>query len=90
MAQFSYNLQKSESSKFSPFELATGQQPLSSHSVMAGYKGANVDVTEHLKSWNEKVDLARYHLTQASDRMKKFADRHRRKLVFDVGDKVLV
>lgn len=57
---------------------------------MAGYKGVNVNATEHLKSWNEKVDLARYHLTQASDRMKKFADRHRRELEFNVGDKVLV
>ncbi|XP_059066504.1 uncharacterized protein LOC131857796 [Cryptomeria japonica] len=89
-AQFSYNLQKSESSKYSPFDLATGQQPLTPHTMLTGYRGADVSATELLKTWNERVDLARYHLTQASDRMKKFVDRHRRKLEFNVGDKVLV
>lgn len=39
IAQFSYNLQKSESTGASPFELATGQQPLAPYDVAAPYKG---------------------------------------------------
>ncbi|RVW63081.1 Transposon Tf2-11 polyprotein [Vitis vinifera] len=39
IAQFSYNLQRSEATNKSPFELATGQQPLTSHTLMIGYTG---------------------------------------------------
>lgn len=39
VARFSYNLQKSEFTRHSPFELATGQQPLTPHTVMGGYTG---------------------------------------------------
>ncbi|CAN6684103.1 unnamed protein product [Malus baccata var. baccata] len=38
-AQFSYNLQRSESTGKSPFELATGQQPLTPNTVVTGYTG---------------------------------------------------
>lgn len=37
IAQFSYNLQKSESTHMSPFELATG--PLTPNTVATGYTG---------------------------------------------------
>ncbi|CAN6455079.1 unnamed protein product [Victoria cruziana] len=39
VAQFCYNLQKSESSGHSPFEVATGQQPLMPHTLAAQEKG---------------------------------------------------
>ena len=39
IAQFSYNLQKSEATNKSPFELATGKQPLTPHTLTIGYTG---------------------------------------------------
>ena len=39
IAQFSYNLQRSESTRKSPFEIVTGQQPLTPNSIATGYKG---------------------------------------------------
>ncbi|RVX18881.1 Transposon Tf2-12 polyprotein [Vitis vinifera] len=39
VAQFSYNLQRSEATNKSPFELATGQQPLTPHTLTIGYTG---------------------------------------------------
>ena len=38
-AQFSYNLQRSEATNKSPFELATEQQPLTPHTLTIGYTG---------------------------------------------------
>lgn len=37
VAQFSYNLQRSESTNKSPFELATGQQPLTPQTLVTKY-----------------------------------------------------
>jgi hypothetical protein len=90
MAQFSYNLQKSGSSHYSLFELAMGQQPLTPHRVLGRNRESDVIVMEAVKRWNEKVDVARYYLTEASDKMKKFADRERREVEFKLGDKVLL
>ena len=39
IAQFSYNLQRSETTNKSSFELATGQQPLTPHTLTIGYTG---------------------------------------------------
>ena len=39
IAQFLYNLQKSEATNKSPFELTTWQQPLTSHPLTIGYMG---------------------------------------------------
>lgn len=66
-AQFSYNLQKRESSKYSPFELAMGQQPLTLHTMMHRYQGGDFNVVDMVQTWNERVDMARYHLTKASE-----------------------
>ena len=42
MAQFSYNLQRSESTGRKPFELATGQQPQTSHSLPTMFEGKSL------------------------------------------------
>ena len=41
IAQFSYNLQMSEATNKSPFELAIGQQPLTPHTLTIGYTGSS-------------------------------------------------
>ena len=53
IAQFSYNLQRSETTNKSPFELATGQQPLTPHTLMIGYTGRSPAAFKFAKRWHE-------------------------------------
>ena len=89
VAQFSYNLQKSESTNQSPFEIVTGQQPLTPSTVATGYKGSSPSAFKFAKEWQEQADLARTCLHKASKRMKKWADKKRRHVEFQAGDLVL-
>ncbi|KAH0650191.1 hypothetical protein KY284_030103 [Solanum tuberosum] len=89
-AQFSYNLQRSEATGRSPFELATRQQPNTPQSlpVDAGLKSPSA---YHMaKAWEEQVDLARSYLDKAARKMKKFADRKRRLVDYRIGDQVMI
>ncbi len=90
VAQFSYNLQRSESTNHSPFELATGQQPLTPHTMATGYTGRSPAAFKFAKGWHEQADVARSYLDKASKKMKKWADKKRRNVEYQVGDLVLV
>ncbi len=90
VAQFSYNLQRSESTGKSPFEIVTGQQPSTPNAVAVGYQGSSPAAYKFAKSWSEETDLARSCLHKASKRMKKWADRKRRHVEYQEGDQVLV
>ena len=89
-AQFSYNMQKSSATGFSPFELATGQQPLAPHTVSKGFHGPSPSAMLFMKRWQDQVGRARTSLTAAADRMKRYADRKRRDVEFKVGDRVFL
>ena len=69
IAQFSYNLQKSESTGQSPFEFVTGQQPLTPSSLATGYKGPNSPAYKFAKDWNDQVGVTRAYLEKASRKM---------------------
>ncbi|KAH0652439.1 hypothetical protein KY290_030876 [Solanum tuberosum] len=78
---------RSEATRKSPFELATGQQPNTPQSlpVDSGLKSSGA---YHVaKSWEEQVDLARSYLDKAAQKMKKFADRKRRPVDYRIGDR---
>ena len=90
VAQFSYNLQRSESTGSSPFELATGQQPLTPNTVVSGYTGSSPAAYKTAKEWQVTNELARAQLEKATRKMKKWADKHRRDVVFQPGDMVFV
>ncbi|KAL7116077.1 hypothetical protein ACP275_04G220700 [Erythranthe tilingii] len=90
VAQFSYNLQRSEATGRSPFELATGQQPLTPHTLATTTDGRSPGALKMAKSWEEQADLARACLEKARRRMKKWADDKRRPREFDVGAQVMV
>ena len=49
MAQFSYNLQRSEVTNKSQFELASGQQPLTPHTLAMGYTGRILGLSSSLR-----------------------------------------
>ncbi|KAE8697362.1 hypothetical protein F3Y22_tig00110621pilonHSYRG00135 [Hibiscus syriacus] len=89
VAQFSYNLQRSEATNQSPFEIVTGQQPLTPNTVVTKYEGPNPSAHNVAKEWHEQHDLARACLHKAGKRTKKWADRKRRDVNFEVGDLVL-
>ncbi|KAE8720538.1 hypothetical protein F3Y22_tig00019093pilonHSYRG00019 [Hibiscus syriacus] len=89
VAQFSYNLQRSEATNQSPFEIVTGQQPLTPNTVVTKYEGPNPSAHNVSKEWHEQHDLARACLHKAGKQTKKWADRKRRDVNFEVGDLVL-
>ncbi|KAJ4971910.1 hypothetical protein NE237_005009 [Protea cynaroides] len=90
VAQFSYNLQNSETTNQSPFEVAIGQQPLTPHTLMTKYTGRSPSAFKAAKEWHEKMDVAKSYLDKATKKMKKWADKDRRPEHFMVGDLVLV
>ncbi|CAL5371561.1 unnamed protein product [Camellia sinensis] len=90
-AQFCYNLHRSSATGMSPFELATGQQPLTPHEVARTGSGGRCPAAYRFaRAKQDMLDEAQDSLAKASKRMKKYADKGRRPLEFKVGDKVLL
>ncbi|KAA0040658.1 hypothetical protein IC582_025605 [Cucumis melo] len=90
VAQFSYNLQRSEATGKSPFEIIMNQQPNTSGALIAPYEGPNPSAFNFAKQWHEEQDISRACLEKAARRMKKWADKKRRPKEYEIGDKVLV
>jgi len=90
IAQFSYNLQQSESTGKSPFEIATGRQPLTPHALLAGVDTLSPAAGALAESWNKQLEIARLHLMKAAKRMKKWADKRRRPSDYRVGDLAMI
>ena len=91
VVQFSYNLHKSSSTGFSPCEVAFGHQPLAPLEVAKQKTGGRCPaVYYYARERQEMLDQARYSLNKAARRMTKNADRSRRMVEFQVGDKVLL
>lgn len=75
----------------SPFELATGQQPLTPHTLAAPRtEERNPGAFIMVRQWEEHADQARVCLEKSRKRMKKWADEKRQPLEYSVGDLVLV
>lgn len=70
VAQFSYNLQKFEATGASPFEIATGRQHLTPHTIATSYRGRSPGAYKMAKGWQEKREIAKEHLSKASKKMK--------------------
>ncbi|KAA0050296.1 reverse transcriptase [Cucumis melo var. makuwa] len=90
VAQFSYNLQRSESTGKSPFEIIMNQQPNTPGALIAPYEGPNPSAFNFTKQWHEEQDISRACLKKAARRMKKWADKKRRPKEYEIGEKVLV
>eukprot|EP00253_Pinus_taeda_P026665 PITA_26665 len=90
IAQFSYNIQKSSATGYSPFELVNGQMSVAPHTVVTGGFLRSPLAKRFMKAWEETLELARLRLHEAARRMKKYADRRRREAHFDVGDMVFL
>nr|GEY53000.1 uncharacterized protein [Tanacetum cinerariifolium] len=90
VAQFSYNMQRSEATGKSPFELVTGHQPLTPNALAASYEGSSLAAYKMMKEWYEQANMACASLDKAAKRMKKWVDERRRHVEFEVGDQVMV
>ena len=90
IAQFSYNLQRSESTGNSLFEIVTRQQLLTPNSIATGYKENSPAAYKFAKGWQEQNELARSCLNKTAKRMKKWADKKRRHMEYQVGDLILI
>ncbi|KAK3034707.1 hypothetical protein RJ639_032468 [Escallonia herrerae] len=90
VAQFSYNLMRSEATNQSPFEIAIGQQPLTPLTLAGDFKGRSPLAAQVARSWNEQADVARSYLDKAGRKMKKWVDKRRRPKEYNLGDMVML
>lgn len=88
VAQFSYNLQVSEATGKSPFEIVTGQQPTVPVALPSGYTDKDPVSCRMAKQWTSRLEETTLYLEKAARKMKKWAYKHRGASSFKVGDKV--
>ncbi|KAK1431950.1 hypothetical protein QVD17_08769 [Tagetes erecta] len=89
LAEFSYNNSYHSSIKMPPYEMLYGRKcrtPLCWGEVGQRELGNKEIVQETI----EKIDLIRSHLKAAQDRQKSYADKRRRSIEFQVGDRVML
>ena len=89
VVQFSYDLQMSETTNKSLFELAMGQQPLSPHLVI-GYTRRSPTAFKLAEEWHEQANIAHSYLDKATKKMKKWADMKRCHTKYKIRDTVFV
>jgi hypothetical protein len=51
---------------YNPFELMNKQQPTTPHCVTQGYYGMNTSVVGIVKSWKDRLEITRTHLTNVA------------------------
>lgn len=85
-AQLRYNLHRSLSAGRSPFELATGQQPLTHEFAKQNTEWDCPAAFRFVWSKHELLEEAKDRLTKATKRMKKVVDKGRSPLEFQNRD----
>ncbi len=75
IAQFSYNIQKSSATGYSPFKLVNGQMSVAPHTVETTGRMRSPHAKKFMKAWEETLELAWLCLHDATRMMKKYADR---------------
>uniref|UniRef100_A0A5C7GQ36 Integrase catalytic domain-containing protein n=1 Tax=Acer yangbiense TaxID=1000413 RepID=A0A5C7GQ36_9ROSI len=58
VAQFSFNLQRSEATGKSPFELVMGQQPMTPNAIASTYGGKSPAAHKLAREWHEQADAS--------------------------------
>ncbi|KAA0037919.1 ty3-gypsy retrotransposon protein [Cucumis melo var. makuwa] len=85
-AKYWYNTNYHASIKTTPYAIVYGQPLPPIISYGQGNTTPNDSVESQLQSRDETLAALKRHLQHAQDQMKKFADVHRRDVVFDIGD----
>ena len=91
-AELAVNNAVHASTGFTPFYLNSGQEvSLPLDRAIAGLRAPNNPVAaERLERLRADLDLARTNIEKAQQRQAKYADQHRREVIFKVGDRVLL
>ncbi|KAH9657886.1 Endonuclease [Citrus sinensis] len=90
IAQFSYNLQRSEATGKSPFEIIMGFQPMTPNAIASTYGGKSPAAHQLAREWHEEADITRAYLDKAARKMKKWAETRRRHVEYKEGDQVMI
>ncbi|KAK9233383.1 hypothetical protein WN943_023632 [Citrus x changshan-huyou] len=90
IAQFSYNLQRSEATGKTPFEIIMGFQPMTPNAIASTYGGKSPAAHKLAREWHEEADITRAYLDKAARKMKKWADTRRRHVEYKEGDQVMI
>ncbi|KAL6329497.1 hypothetical protein AAG906_021505 [Vitis piasezkii] len=77
---------KSETTNKSSFELATGQQPLTPHTLTISYTRRSPVAFKFAKGWHKQADIAHSYLDKVAKKMKKWADKKQCHTEYKVGD----
>ena len=89
LAEWWYNSNWHSAIGLTPYEIVYGQ-PHSLHKPYVAGDSLVEDVDRSLKAREECIEMLRYHLTRAQQRMKKQADLLRTDKYFETGDWVYV
>ncbi|KAA0060331.1 Transposon Ty3-G Gag-Pol polyprotein [Cucumis melo var. makuwa] len=89
-AEYWYNTNYQSSIKSTPYAVVYGQPPPPIISYGQTGTTPNDSVEHQLQSRDEMLAALKRHLQHAQERMKKFANVHRRDVVFDIGDRVFL
>ncbi|KAL0548486.1 hypothetical protein IC582_012939 [Cucumis melo] len=87
-AEYWYNTNYQSSIKSTPYAVVYGQPPPPIISYGQTRTTPNDSVEHQLQSRDEMLTALKRHLQHAQEQMKKFANVHRRDVVFDIGDRV--
>jgi len=89
-AEFAYNNAEQSSTKFSPFKLNYGKDPLVPASLFQPNDTNVPSVTEFLEKQATNLKIAKDQLIRAQESQEKYANKFRRDDEFEVGEEVLV
>jgi hypothetical protein len=91
-AEIAFNNSRQTSTGFTPFFLNYGRHPhLPLHTAMRDVGSSlNPAAVATVQELYDHIERAKVHLRQAQDAQKKFADRHRRRVHYAVGDRVFL
>ena len=90
MVEYAYNNSVHSSSGYTPFYLCYGRHPLSPVQLLSQVESKNAAADAFLRQLEEDVTQAVEQLKKAQEQQKKYADRRRRDVEFQVGDEVLL
>ena len=90
MVEYAYNNSVHSSSGYTPFYLCYGRHPLSPVQLLSQVESKNAAADAFLRQLEDDVTHAVEQLQKAQEQQKRYADKRRRDVKFEVGDEVLL